>query len=225
MVGSDRTPEAPAGDPSAGQDTPEVRTTRNSGPAAPRPSRHKRAWPARAGVLLPVLALLALLAAATMRHQQALVISAALARGETPVVPDLTLPAFDGPPVSLRAFAGHAVVLNFWASWCIPCRDEAPLLEGLSHEFRAQGLTVLGVDTQDLTAPGRAFLDKLGITYPNVRDPDGSVGREFGTTGVPETFFIDRQGRIRGKFPGAEVRPAAWRAAALGLLSGQAHVP
>jgi cytochrome c biogenesis protein CcmG/thiol:disulfide interchange protein DsbE len=180
---------------------------------------------ARAGVLLPVLAVLALLAAVMMRHQHSLVVSAALARGETPAVPDLTLAAFGGPPVSLRALAGHPVILNFWASWCIPCRDEAALLEDLSHEFRGQGLAVVGVDTQDLTAPARAFLEKFGITYLNLRDPDGSVGRDFGTTGVPETFFIDRQGRIRGKFPGAEVRSAVWRAAALALLSGRAHVP
>ena len=199
--------------------------TQDSEPAATPPARRKRAWAARAGVLLPVLGVLVLLAAVTMRHQHSLAISAALARGETPAVPDLTLTAFDGSPVSLRALGGHPVILNFWASWCIPCRDEAPLLEGISHEFRSQGLAVVGVDTQDLTAPARAFLDKFVITYLNLRDPDGSVGREFGTTGVPETFFIDRQGRIRGKLPGAEVRPAVWRAAALGLLSGQAHVP
>lgn len=206
------------------EEAAEVRT-QDGEPADVRPGRRKRPWVARAGVLLPVLAVLALLAAVTMRHQHSLVISAALARGETPAVPDLTLAAFDGPPVSLRAFVGHPVVLNFWASWCIPCRDEAPLLEGISHEFRSRGLSVVGVDTQDLVAPARAFLEKFVITYPNLRDPDGSVGREFGTTGVPETFFIDREGRVRGKFPGAEVRPAVWRAAALGLLSGHAHVP
>ncbi len=193
--------------------------------AIPRPAHPRPAWRSRAAVMLPVLLVLALLAFATLRHQQTLAIGAALARGETPPIPDLTLLAFDGPPVSLRGLAGHPVILNFWASWCIPCRDEAPLLERTWQEFRSQGLIVLGVDTQDLETPARAFLKEFRITYPNVRDPDGSVGRQFGTTGVPETFFIDRKGRIRGKFPGAEPRRDAWREAGLGLLSGQAHVP
>ncbi len=195
------------------------------GPETPRPTRPGQAWRARAGLMLPLLAVLALLAAATLRHHQTLAVGAALARGETPAIPDLTLPAFDGPPVSLRGLAGHPVILNFWASWCIPCRDEAPLLERTWREFRSQGLIVLGVDTQDLEAPARAFLKEFRITYPNARDPDGSTGKWFGTTGVPETFFIDRGGRIRGKFPGAETRRDAWHAAAVGLLSGQARVP
>lgn len=195
------------------------------GPKTPRPTRPGQAWRARTGLMLPLLAVLALLAAGTLRHHQTLAIGAALARGETPAVPDLTLPGFDGRPVSLRGLTGHPVILNFWASWCIPCRDEAPLLEGTWREFRPQGLIVLGVDTQDLEAPARAFLKEFRITYPNARDPDGSIGRQFGTTGVPETFFIDREGRIRGKFPGVEVRRDAWREAALGLLAGRARVP
>ncbi len=185
----------------------------------------RRRWLSGLGVMLPVLFVMALLVIATLRHQQTLAIGAALARGETPPVPDITLPALDGPPLSLSGLRGHPVILNFWASWCIPCRDEAPLLEGTWQEIRSRGLIVLGVDTQDLEGPARAFVKQFRITYRNVRDPDGSVGRLFGTTGVPETFFIDRDGRIRGKFPGAEVRRGAWRAAAVGLLSGQARVP
>jgi len=189
---------------------------------APQPRRSPivRAW-----LLLPVLSVLALFALAMVRQQHTLAIGAALARGETPPVPNLTLPAFDGPPVSLAAFRGHPVILNFWASWCIPCRDEAPLLQGTWEEFRSQGLIVLGIDTRDLEGPARKFMKEFRITYPNTRDPDGTVAQLFGTTGVPETFFIDRDGRIRGKFPGAEVRRTAWREAALALLSGQARVP
>jgi cytochrome c biogenesis protein CcmG, thiol:disulfide interchange protein DsbE len=207
------------------RNAPESCIDHATGPKTSPSPRRGHAWRARAGVVLPVLVVLALLAAAFLRHQQTLAIGAALARGETPRVPDLMLPAFDGSPVALRGFAGHPVILNFGASWCIPCRDEAPLLERTWREFRGQGLVVLGVDTQDLETPARAFLKEFRITYSNVRDPDGSVARQFGTTGVPETFFIDRDGRIRGKFPGMEARPDAWRAAALGLLSGQAHVP
>lgn len=92
-------------------------------------------------------------------------------------------------------------------------------------EPRPRGLHVIGFATQDLEQPARGFVKEFHVTYPTLRDPDGSVARLFGTTGVPETFFIDADGRIGGKFPGAEVRPAAWRAAALDLLSGRARVP
>ncbi len=208
-----------SGDPS------EIRASGDTEPVE-APTMHRwRVWGTRAGVLFPVLIVIALLGLATLRHQQTLAIGAALARGETPPVPAVTLPAFDGPPVSLAALRGHSVVINFWASWCIPCRDEAPLIEEMWREFGSRGLIVLGVDTQDLEAPARAFIKQYGITYPNVRDPDGSVGRLFGTTGVPETFFINVDGRILGKFPGVQVSRTAWRDAISGLLSGRARVP
>lgn len=206
-------------------DSSEIHGAADTEPVATPPSHPWRVWRARAGVLLPVLVVLALLGLATLRHQQTLAIGAALARGETPPVPAVTLPAFNGPPITLAALRGHPVVINFWASWCIPCRDEAPLIEGMWREFGSRGLIVLGVDTQDLEAPARAFIKQYGITYPNVRDPDGSVGRLFGTTGVPETFFISADGRILGKFPGAEVSRVAWYEAISGLLSGRARVP
>jgi len=180
------------------------------------------AW---AGLLLPVILLLGLFAAGTAHHQRDLAVSVALARGETPPAPPVTLPALSGPPVALAGLRGHPVILNFWASWCVPCREEAPQLEGIWKQFSGRGLIVLGVDTRDLEAPGRAFLAEYRITYPNVRDPDGTVARQFGATGVPETFFIGRDGRIRGHFPGAEVRRAAWREAAAALLAGRARVP
>lgn len=182
-------------------------------------------WKAWVALVAPVLLVLGLFAAGTARHQRSLAVSAALARGDTPMVPALTLPAFGGAPVVLAGLRGHPIILNFWASWCVPCREEAPQLEALWKEFGSRGLIVLGVDTQDLEAPGRAFLAQYRITYPNVRDPDGSVGRAFGTTGVPETFFIGADGRISGKFPGEQLDPAAWQAAAAALLAGKTHVP
>ena len=191
---------------------------RRDGPSRPQ-------WGVRVGLLLPVLIVLGLLAVALGRHQQTLAVGAALARGETPPVPAVSLQAFDGPPISLAGLRGHPVVVNFWASWCIPCRDEAPLLEDVWRTYRSQGLIVLGVDTQDLEAPALAFVRRYDLTYSNVRDPDGSVGRLFGTTGVPETFFISGDGRILGKFPGVEVGRAAWHDAASGLFSGRARVP
>src|ERR1700724_95911 len=117
--------------------------------------KHGRAssWQTRAAVLLPVLLLLGLLAWALLRHQQSLAIGAALARGQTPPLPSIVLPAFDGHRVSFTDFRGHPIVLNFWASWCVPCAEEAPILEGIWNEFRGKGLVVVGVDTQDLEPP------------------------------------------------------------------------
>jgi cytochrome c biogenesis protein CcmG, thiol:disulfide interchange protein DsbE len=186
--------------------------------------RHGR-WTAWAGLMVPVLLVLGLFVAGTVRHQRTLAVSTALARGESPPAPPLLLPSIEGAPVALAGLRGHPIILNFWASWCVPCRDEAPQLEAIWRRFGGRGLVVLGVDTKDLEAPGRAFLAQYGITYPNARDPDGSAARLFGTTGVPETFFIGADGRIIGKFPGEQIDPAAWQTAAAGLLAGKAHVP
>lgn len=187
-------------------------------------------WGRWAALLLPVVVVVVLLAAASVRHDRALAVGAALARGETPPVPALVLRALpDGPAggrdVALRGLHGHPVILNFWASWCAPCREEAPVLARLARDYRARGLLVVGVDTQDLEAPARAFLAHYGVTYLNLRDPDGSAGRLLGTTGVPETFFIDTAGRIQGKFPGVQLDPAVWRRAADALLAGHRPVP
>ncbi|TMI87919.1 MAG: TlpA family protein disulfide reductase [Bacillati bacterium ANGP1] len=181
-----------------------------------------RPW---AALLIPVAVLLGFLALVTAQHQRSLAVGTALARGETPPAPPVTFPTFEGGRVSLGDLRGHPIVMNFWAAWCVPCREEAPLLEGIWKAYREKGLVVLGVDTQDLSEPARGFITRFGITYPNVRDPDGSVAHLFGATGVPETFFIGADGRVLGKFPGEEVAASAWRAAAEALLAGRAHVP
>jgi cytochrome c biogenesis protein CcmG/thiol:disulfide interchange protein DsbE len=184
----------------------------------------RQSWFVWVGLLVPLVVLLVLFTVGMMRHDRALAISDALARGQTPAVPDIVLPAFAGPPVSLSDFRGHPVVLNFWASWCVPCREEAPLLQHVWEEFHPRGLVVVGVDTQDLAAPAREFVARYGLSFPSVRDADGSVARRFGTTGVPETFFIAANGLIVGKFPGEQVSPAVWRAAAEALLEGRTPI-
>jgi cytochrome c biogenesis protein CcmG/thiol:disulfide interchange protein DsbE len=176
-------------------------------------------------VLLPVAALLAILAWGTIRHERSAAVGAALARGQTPPLPAAALRRFDGRPLALVDLRGRPLVLNFWASWCVPCAEEASILEEISREFRASGLIVVGIDTQDLEQPGRRFIAEHRITYLNVRDPDGAVGRMFGTTGIPETFFVSPDGLIRGKFPGEQVDPGAWREAVKALVAGHAHVP
>jgi cytochrome c biogenesis protein CcmG/thiol:disulfide interchange protein DsbE len=168
--------------------------------------------------LVPVLALLLVIGYAALRRQQPQSITAALARGERPPAPQFTLPRFDGGTLGLSALRGRYVVMNFWASWCIPCKDEAPLLERVWREYRSRGVVVLGVNIQDLEPEARRFIAETRATYPQVRDRDGTVARAYGTTGVPETFFIDRQGRIVRKFPGAAVEWRFWEEAVEDLI-------
>ncbi|MGH7276901.1 MAG: TlpA family protein disulfide reductase [Candidatus Rokuibacteriota bacterium] len=114
------------------------------------------------------------------------------------------LQAFAGAPVTLEAQRGKVVVLNFWASWCYPaCYEEAPVLERQWRAFRDRGVVVIGVDIQDTEEAGQKFIRDFGLTFPNLRDTTGQVSVDYGVYGVPETFFIDRQGRLRAKHVGA----------------------
>lgn len=110
------------------------------------------------------------------------------------------LATYDGAPMELASLRGRVVVLNFWASWCYPaCYEEAPVLERGWRAYRERGVVVLGVDIQDKDEAGRKFIRDFGLTFPNGPDPAGKVSVDYGVYGVPETFFIDRQGSIRVK--------------------------
>jgi cytochrome c biogenesis protein CcmG/thiol:disulfide interchange protein DsbE len=98
----------------------------------------------------------------------------------------------------LSELRGAPVVLNFWASWCVPCRQEAPELERFWRAQRGGGAIVLGLDMQDVTDDAHAFVRQFGMTYPNVRDRGNDAARRYGTTGIPETFFVSPAGRIVG---------------------------
>lgn len=118
--------------------------------------------------------------------------------------PDFSLTTFEGTPVSLEGFRGQVVVLNFWASWCYPaCYEEAPVLEAASHAYRERGVVVLGIDIQDTEPNARRFIKQFGLTFANAPDPKGTVSIDYGVYGVPETFVIDQEGRIREKHVGA----------------------
>jgi cytochrome c biogenesis protein CcmG/thiol:disulfide interchange protein DsbE len=114
------------------------------------------------------------------------------------------LTAFDGAPVTLAALRGKVVVLNFWASWCNPaCYDEAPVLERTWRTYRDRGVVVIGVDMQDTPEAARAFIQRFELTFANAPDPNGKLAVEYGVYGVPETFFVARDGTIRAKHVGA----------------------
>ncbi|HLX56275.1 MAG TPA: TlpA disulfide reductase family protein [Ktedonobacteraceae bacterium] len=115
--------------------------------------------------------------------------------------PDFTLPALNtqmGKAVSLSDFKGKAVVLNIWASWCVPCNQEAPMLQSAWKHAQAsqQNVVFLGIDFQDTSSNALTFMKKYGINYPNVLDASGSVTINYGVTGVPESFFINQQGVV-----------------------------
>jgi cytochrome c biogenesis protein CcmG, thiol:disulfide interchange protein DsbE len=131
----------------------------------------------------------------------------------TPLIDRLATPfvltSFAGEPMSLEAHRGRVVVVNFWASWCHPaCYEEAPVLERNWRAYRDRGVVVLGVDIQDRAEAAKKFIADFSLTFPNALDVGGKVSVDYGVYGVPETFFIDRRGRIRAKHVGAVTEEA-----------------
>jgi len=122
--------------------------------------------------------------------------SSGLALGEA--APASPLPRLEGGGSgSVADYRGRWVLVNFWASWCVPCREEAPALESFQRRHADADFTVLGIDSRDLSGDGRAFVERFGLTYPQLRDGDGDAAGEFGTTGVPENFLVDPRGKVR----------------------------
>jgi cytochrome c biogenesis protein CcmG/thiol:disulfide interchange protein DsbE len=118
-------------------------------------------------------------------------------------VPTSTLPRLDGSGKgSLADYRGRWVLLNVWASWCGPCRSEAPALQRFQRAHGGPDFTVLGLDTRDLVGDGREFVREYGLTYPQLRDGDGEAAHELGTTGVPESFLVDPEGNLALALPG-----------------------
>jgi cytochrome c biogenesis protein CcmG, thiol:disulfide interchange protein DsbE len=145
-------------------------------------------------------ALLALLAFGVANQGDNTSIDAAVAKGDYPVVPnaDMALPILGSSgKESLSDLRGKVVVLNVFASWCEPCKAEAPILEQEQRQLRGHDATILGVTYLDNSSDSEQFVRQWHITYPVIRDVDGSFIRAFGTTGVPETFVINRQGHIQ----------------------------
>jgi cytochrome c biogenesis protein CcmG/thiol:disulfide interchange protein DsbE len=157
-------------------------------------------WP----VTLAAAALIGLLAYGVVSKGTDTTLDEAVANGQRPAAPVSALPFLQRQGSgSLADYKGKVVVLNVWASWCDPCREEVPLLQKTHEQIAAKGGVVLGLDTQDASNAAIDFLSARKATFPSLRDRDRSYGREFGVTGYPETFLIDRKGRIAAlqRFP------------------------
>jgi cytochrome c biogenesis protein CcmG/thiol:disulfide interchange protein DsbE len=116
--------------------------------------------------------------------------------------PEFTAPYLDQPgELALSSLRGKPVVLNFWASWCIPCRNEAKLLES-AHERYGDDVQFVGIDTRDSRTDARDFVDEYGMTYPQIVDEGERLYSLFGLTGQPESFFIDQDGTVVRHIPG-----------------------
>ncbi len=147
-------------------------------------------------VAVLALALVGLLAYGVLSVGESTTLDDAVKAGERPAAPSRTLPALDGGTGALADWRGKPVVLNFWASWCAPCADEAPALARAHAQLRKAGGTVLGVTVSDASRDSRAFERKHGVDFPSLRDVEDELGEDYGRTGVPETFVIDREGRV-----------------------------
>lgn len=157
-------------------------------------------WP----VTIAAAALVGLLAYGIAARHTSTTLDDAVARGQRPTAPAMSLPRLGAPgDASLADYRGKVVVLNMWASWCTPCRQEVPLLQKTQEQIAPRGGTVLGIDTQDASADALGFLRARSATFPSLRDRDRSYTHEFGVTGYPETFLIDRRGRVAAlrRFP------------------------
>jgi peroxiredoxin len=109
--------------------------------------------------------------------------------------PDFSGFTADGQTVSLASLSGRVVLLNFWATWCLECRPEMPMFERLHREFSTQGLAVVGINAREGTATIREYAKELGLTFPLILDPKGTINATYGVIGLPTTFLIGRSGR------------------------------
>ena len=156
------------------------------------------------GVAIGLVTLLFILLAWSLLTDEGGTLAAQANRGDRPAAPDFTLERLnDEGELRLSSLAGKAVVLNFWASWCIPCKDEAPFLEEIWRDNRRRDLVVVGLDSKDFRADALRFAKRFSLTFPLVYDGPGDEASSFGVTGFPETFVLDRKGKVVAAFKGA----------------------
>ena len=131
--------------------------------------------------------------------------------GQRPVAPDFTGTTLTGSRLRFSSYRDKVVVLNFWGSWCVPCREEAATLTSVAALYRSSGVAFLGVDVRDTTASAEAFARSFGVTYPSVSDPSSVITLDFTSVvpiaGTPTTLVIDPSGHIAGAVFGPATYP------------------
>lgn len=170
-------------------------------PQTPR-DRRRIVWAIVTGVV--VVSIVGFLALGLANRGVGTSIDKAILAGERPAAPEFSLPVLvagggvgpAGSDVALSSLRGKIVVVNMWASWCGPCIEESALLESLWNRYRTRDVVLLGIQVEDLTRDGLAFYEKYGLTYPSLREGGDTTKRAYQATGVPETFVVDRQGRL-----------------------------
>ncbi len=172
----------------------------------PAPEEGRSFWRARWKIIVPLLlvfgGLVAVLVWGALNRDSATGGSGATLPGKE--APAFSLESFSGGTVSLADFEGQPMIINFWASWCAPCRQEAPALEAAWLALRERGLVVVGINLpkSDPEESARAFLEEFGVSYPNVFDTRGFTAIDYGVSGIPVTFFVDREGVVERRFVG-----------------------
>ena len=176
-----------------------------SGSAAKADSQtSRRVSPLRVAVIIVVVAgvlALAALLALGLENRSPVTGRSGATRIDKPA-PSINMPLYGGGVLAPEDYADRPVVVNFWASWCGPCRQEAPIFEQLSQEYGERGVLFIGVNIQDAQSDAEAYLREFAITYPNGSDEDGSISIDYGVIGIPVTFFINRDGIVQRRWAG-----------------------
>jgi cytochrome c biogenesis protein CcmG/thiol:disulfide interchange protein DsbE len=149
----------------------------------------------RVAAVASVLGLLGLLVW-DVAHGQGSHVARDVDKGHIVPAPAFSMSRVGGGTISLASLRGKVVVVNFWASDCIPCKEEQAMLNTAARHWQRRGVVFVGVDEVDLRGPASAFMKRYGVAYASVYDGIGTLGGKFGITGTPETFFIDRRGRV-----------------------------
>ena len=126
---------------------------------------------------------------------------------EEGLAPDFTITSFEGETLTLSDLRGQVVVINFWASWCIPCRDETPYLEWNWRIYQDKGVIFIGIDFQDTIKEALAFIDEFDVTYFTGPDIGSKIAKAYNLQGLPQTFFIAKNGEINGVIIGELLPP------------------
>jgi cytochrome c biogenesis protein CcmG/thiol:disulfide interchange protein DsbE len=126
---------------------------------------------------------------------------------ESGKAPDFSLTTFEGETITLSDFQGQVVVINFWASWCLPCRDESPYLEATWRKYKDKGVVFIGVDYVDTEKEALAYIEEFDLSFHNGPDLGTRISRDYRIQGVPETFYVGKDGTLRGVKIGPLVAP------------------